>query len=167
MFSSRSDLLRTLPKNEGYASYEADDVTHLFYLISCEPALCFRGPKLNIALSGPDHGLRPELLSVLDESMLFIGFDYRIVAVNLRSGQVAFDRDLTSLFHSFARVPGKSPIILFLETGAAAMNTSGAMLWDRGNDLLTDALLTGSKLQLSFADAPSLSVDANDGRVSA
>ncbi len=136
---------------------EAAESPNAFYSLTIY--LGWQGlPQFGIGLCAEEHGLKPYWLWQPTVSEVWLGFNREVVAIGLEDQQIHFRVLLDSWFHSFVRLDQYRNILVFHEIGLVALQDDGQELWRYTRDVIEEIDLQGDYLQLTFLDAPPVSL---------
>jgi len=112
-----------------------------------------------------NHGINPEVYGYIDGSisLLLVGFDDKLCAVDLLTSEVAFCRTLDSLFHATLGTNRQQQIIVLHEIGLCAVSLQGDMVWNYSKDVVINLDRLDDLVHLEFMDASKATVRLANG----
>jgi hypothetical protein len=151
-------MMNVLSKYEGghLILGESAEQQTAFYLVTIH--LGWNGRhRFGIGLCSEEYGLKPHLLLQPELSQLLLGFNHEVVAVGVKDRNIHFRILLDSLFHSFLAL--EQCILIFHEIGVNALDNRGQAIWEYEADVIEDFEIIGNHLNLTFMDAPPVSLN--------
>jgi hypothetical protein len=155
---SKNEMMNVLSKCEaGHLILgESAEQQTAFYLVTIHLGFHYRH-RFGIGICSEEYGLKPHLLLQPELSKLLLGFNHEVVAVGVEDKNIHFRILLDSLFHSFLAL--EPYILIFHEIGVHALDNRGKKIWEYEADVIEDFEIIGDHLNLTFMDAPPVSLN--------
>jgi hypothetical protein len=121
--------------------------------------------RIGIVSAGLGAALRPQVLLVLSEGLVFIGLNDEVAAWNPVRHMLASSLELGSPFHSFVRCPGRDAILVVHELGMHFIRPNGEVTWSYdGHEVIEDFELGNQHVRIQLADGAVVTVSLQDGQ---
>ncbi len=161
--ATESELQKMLEDVEGAVMLgQPSEFKEAFYFVhvtSGPPA----NRQLHLGIRQDEVGLEPAILLVPESSLVVAGFGESVAGIELGSSSVAFTLDLPHQFYRFLVLPRF--LVVVHEIGLTAVNFMGQILWSHdAGDIVLDATLTESSIQLLLYDGHDVRVSLSDGK---
>ncbi|HXG60057.1 MAG TPA: hypothetical protein VNO22_01675 [Planctomycetota bacterium] len=152
--ASTADLLLCESRSEATLLFEVD-------VFGCTAERA----KFRIGVLSQAHGAVPHMFPIPGTDRVMVGFDRRVVGVDLRTHKQAFEHELETVFHSFYHAVDHRIVMALHEIGILALSEEGQRLWDFGKDVITAAEVGRDSIRLTFMDSPPIVLRIRDGKV--
>jgi hypothetical protein len=110
-----------------------------------------------IGICSEGYGLKPHLFLQPELTQFLLGFNHEVVAIGVDDRSIRLRLTLYSLFHSFVALPWG--VLIFHEIGLLAVGNRGQKIWGYEADVIEGYEIVGDKLNLTFMDAPPVSLN--------
>jgi hypothetical protein len=171
-WESKNDLLNSISSCDGGTLILGEDASQevAFYSTVVHYSYTLRRgdvphvKRWGIGLISEGHGVRPHLITLPDEVIVF-GFNQEAVGLNVSQRRYVFRFTFDSVFRSFVYLPDDRLLLIFNEIGVVAVTKDGKEKWRYEKDVITDCLMEHGKLVLRFMDSPTVTIELSSGSV--
>jgi hypothetical protein len=94
-----------------------------------------------IGLISEGHGLKPQLLALPDQTLVF-GLNHQVIGISSKSREILFSHRFDTLFQALFYLCRHQMLVVRNEIGVVALAEDGHELWRFEKDLVTDCFRT-------------------------
>ena len=116
--------------------------------------------RLNIGILSIGVGVNP--CFIVKDNHVFIGYNDRLVVIWVKEKLEIRQINLCTCFAGFVDVPSASYLLVIGEAAIIAVSIDGQEVWRRDTDLIKKIKWEKPRLNLTFWDDPSITLDLND-----
>jgi hypothetical protein len=124
------------------------------------------GKRFGVGVCSEGGGVSPHLLLLPEKQLLVFGLNAEVAGVSVAGRRLLFRTTFDHLpFRSFVHARRRGLILAFHEIGVVALTEEGEEVWRYDKDVITECVVDGDRLTMSFMDSPPVSLNLASGSV--